>query len=141
MDHFIHTLPLRDSHLRDFLLVTIQMDLDELSGTEHDRLSAYLSKLKLQNKSTYSVQNGGFSSEDSIPSQDFFLVKEAGECDGSSFTKYAAQKIVKRWSVVSDISTIEKSLKPISDTIICSSWKELDDRLFKEQLKQNDAPM
>ncbi|XP_024018408.1 uncharacterized protein LOC21398939 isoform X2 [Morus notabilis] len=141
MDHFIHTLPLRDSHLRDFLMATIQMDLDELSGTEHDRLSAYLSKLKLQHKSTYSVQNGGFSSEDSIPSLDFFLVKEAEECDGTSFTKYAVQKILKRWSAVSDISTIEKSLKPISDTIICSSWKELDDKLFKEQLKQNDAPM
>ncbi|GMN49055.1 hypothetical protein TIFTF001_018216 [Ficus carica] len=141
MDHFIYTLPLRDSHLRAFLTATVQTDLDELSVTEHDFLSVYLSKLKLENASTYSVQNRGSCFEDLTSSQDFSSVQEARECNGDSFTKYAVQKLLKRWSAVLDISTIEKSLKTISDNFVYKSWREFDDNLFKEQLKQNDAPV
>lgn len=141
MDHFIYTLPLRDSHLRAFLTATVQIDLDELSGIEHDRLTVYLSKLKLENASTYSVQSRGSCLEDLISSQDFSSVKEARECNGDSFTKYAVQKLLKRWSAVLNISTIEKSLKTISDNFVYKSWREFDDNLFKEQLKQNDAPV
>ncbi|XP_021831302.1 uncharacterized protein LOC110771326 isoform X3 [Prunus avium] len=49
LEHLIHTLPLRDAHLRALLMATVEMDLEELSETEHDILNAYFNKLKLQN--------------------------------------------------------------------------------------------
>ncbi|XP_048423697.1 uncharacterized protein LOC103959710 isoform X3 [Pyrus x bretschneideri] len=51
LEHLIHTLPLRDVHLRALLTATVEMDLEELSETEHDFLNAYFNKLKLQNTS------------------------------------------------------------------------------------------
>lgn len=139
VEHFIHTLPLRDSHLRAFLVATIEMDLDDLSGAKNDRLSLYLNKLKLQTTSISSLHNMIFSNEDSI-SSDFSLATNTGECTFNSFTKYTVQKLLKRWSTVLHMSTIERSLQTISNSIRCSSWSEFDDKLFKEQLKQNDAP-
>ncbi|PON44361.1 fanconi anemia group F protein (FANCF) [Parasponia andersonii] len=139
VEHFIHTLPLRDSHLRAFLLATIEMDLHELSAAENDRLSVYLNKLKLQTASISSVQNRMFTNEDLATSPDSLAAK-AGECEIISLTKYTLQRLLKRWSAVSNISTIERSLETISNNIRCSSWSEFDDNLFKEQLKQNDAP-
>ncbi|XP_062079794.1 uncharacterized protein LOC133784481 [Humulus lupulus] len=139
VEHFIHALPLRDSHLRAFLKAIIEMDLDELSGAEHDRLSVYLNNLKLQ-ESFSSDQNRMFCNEDLITSPSFYLATEAGEFKGNSFTKYTVQKLLKRLSAVSQISTIESGLKTISNNIRCSSWSEFDDNLFKELMKQNDAP-
>ncbi|XP_050147086.1 uncharacterized protein LOC126622410 isoform X2 [Malus sylvestris] len=49
LEHLIHTLPLRDVHLRALLTATVEMDLEELSETGHDFLNAYFNKLKSQN--------------------------------------------------------------------------------------------
>ncbi|XP_030496424.2 uncharacterized protein LOC115712303 [Cannabis sativa] len=141
VEHFIHALPLRDSHLRAFLMAIIEMDLDELSGVEHDRLSVYLNNLKLQETSFSSVQNRMFCNEDLISSPNLYLDTKEGELKGNSFTKYTAQKLLKRSSAVSKISTIESGLETISNSIRCCSWSEFDDNLFKELMKQNDPPV
>ncbi|KAL5561998.1 hypothetical protein UlMin_031745 [Ulmus minor] len=140
LEHFIHTLPLRDSHLRPFLMATIEMDLVELSGTEHNRLSGYLNKLKLQNTLNNSDQNRRFSNEDPVASPDISFVRKLGECNGDSLTKYTVQELLKRWSAVSHISTIEKGLKITSNSITSSSSSVFDD-YFKEQVKQDNAPV
>ncbi|KAF3436096.1 hypothetical protein FNV43_RR23188 [Rhamnella rubrinervis] len=140
--HFIHTLPLRDAHLKAFLMATIEMDLDELSGTENDCLNAYMNKLKLQDASTHSVLSRRLFDKDSfLASEDTTLVSKVGKCTGDSFTKYAVQELLNRWYPVSCISTIKKGLDILADNIRYSSWNEFDDNLFKEQLRHEDPPV
>ncbi|XP_016650387.1 PREDICTED: uncharacterized protein LOC103334571 [Prunus mume] len=125
LDHLIHTLPLRDAHLRALLMATVEMDLEELSETEHDFLNAYFNKLKLQNTSLHR----------SIAS-----ATKIENCAGDGFTNYVVQELLKRWSKVSLMSAVEAGLDVLSHSIRHSSWSEFDDNLLKEQLKRENAP-
>lgn len=125
LEHLIHSLPLRDAHLRALLAATVEMDLEELSETEHDFLNVYLNKLKLQKTKT---QQG------IVPD------RKIGNCAGDGLTKYAVQELLKRWSVVSLISTVETGLDVLSQSVRHSSWSEFDDNLLKEQLKHENTP-
>ncbi|XP_015901166.2 uncharacterized protein LOC107434233 isoform X1 [Ziziphus jujuba] len=138
--HFIHTLPLRDAHLRVFLMAAIEMDIDELSGAENDCLHTYLNKLKQQNAFINSVPTRRHN-DSAIMSENLNLVSEIGKCIGDSFTKYAVQELLKRWFPVSCVLAIEKGLDIVSDKIKYSSWNNFDDNLFKEQLRNEDAPV
>ncbi|CAB4321740.1 unnamed protein product [Prunus armeniaca] len=125
LDHLIHTLPLRDAHLRALLMATVEMDLEGLSETEHDFLNAYFNKLKLQNTSLHR----------SIAS-----ATKIENCAGDGFTKYVVQELLKRCSKVSLMSSVEAGLDVLSHSIRHSSWSEFDDNLLKEQLKRENAP-
>ena len=123
-------------------MATIEIDLDELSGTENDCLNAYLNKLKLQDASTHSVSSTRLCDKDSfLSSEDTTPVSKIGKWTGDSFTKYAVQELLKRWYPVSCISTIEKGLEILANNIRYSSWNEFDDNLFKEQLRHEDSPV
>ncbi|GFZ17664.1 hypothetical protein Acr_26g0009340 [Actinidia rufa] len=51
LEHLIRALPLRDTHLKAFMISAIEMDLDELRRTGNDCLDVYLNQLMLQNSS------------------------------------------------------------------------------------------
>ncbi|KAM5563338.1 hypothetical protein ABKV19_018146 [Rosa sericea] len=126
LEHLIHSLPLRDAHLRALLTATVEMDLEELSEIEHDFLNVYLSKLKLQ---------------DTPMQQGIEPARKFGDCGGNGLTKYAVQGLLKRWSVVSLISMAESGLDVLSQSVRHSSWSEFDDNLLKEQLKHENTPV
>lgn len=124
------------------MMATIEMDLDELSGTEKDCLNVYLNKLKLQDASTQSVlSRTPFNEDPLLLSEDVTLLSQIGKSTGDSFTKYAIQELLKRWYPVSCVSTIEKGLDILANHIRYSSWNEFDDYLFKQQLRNEDAPL
>lgn len=121
-------------------MATIEMDIDELSETENDCLNVYLNKLKQLNALTNSVPSRRH--KDSVTlSEDINLVSEIGICNGDSFTKYAVQELLKRWFPVSCILAIGKGLDILSNNIKYSSWNKFDDSLFKEHLRNEDAPV
>lgn len=121
-------------------MAAIEMDIDELSGAENDCLHTYLNKLKQQNAFINSVPTRRHN-DSAIMSENLNLVSEIGKCIGDSFTKYAVQELLKRWFPVSCVLAIEKGLDIVSDKIKYSSWNNFDDNLFKEQLRNEDAPV
>ncbi|KAL6271347.1 hypothetical protein ACE6H2_028258 [Prunus campanulata] len=125
LEHLIHTLPLRDAHLRALLMATVEMDLEELSETEHDILNAYFNKLKLQNTTLQ---------------RSIAPATKIENCAGDGFTKDVVQELLKRWSKVSLISAVEAGLDVLSQSVRHNSWSEFDDSLLKEQLKHENAP-
>lgn len=125
IQHLIHTVALRVAHLTHFLTAIIEMDLDELSETEHDSLNAYLNRLTLHNSSLISVPD---KKNSVISSLDI----------GNDLTKYVVQEILKRKCAVSCISTVETGLDILSNTIRHGS--ESDNNLLNEQLNHGKAP-
>ena len=125
IQHLIHTVALRVAHLTHFLTAIIEMDLDELSETEHDSLNAYLNRLTLHNSSLISVPD---KKNSVISSLDV----------GDDLTKYVVQEILKRKCAVSCISTVETGLDILSNSIRHGS--ESDNNLLNEQLNHGKAP-
>ncbi|TQE09800.1 hypothetical protein C1H46_004574 [Malus baccata] len=125
LEHLIHTLPLRDAHLRALLTATVEMDLEELSETEHDFLNAYFNKLKSQN---------------TMLDQSIEPATTIENCGSDGFTKYVVQELLRRWSAASFISSVEAGLDVLSQSVRHSSWSEFDDNLLKEQLNHENAP-
>ena len=139
LEHLIHTLPLRVAHLREFLTAVIEMELDELSETEHDCLNAYLKKLTLQNRSLISVPDKkDFLKDSVISSWEMAPIKKNEKSIGDDLTKYALQEILKNKCAVSCISAVETGLDIILSTIRHNS--ESDNKLLNEQLKHEKAP-
>ena len=100
--HLLHNLPLRDSHLRAILTAIIEMDLSDLSETEHDCLNAYLNNLTLQNR---------ICTRDSITSSpDVTPTMETENSGSDNFTKLAVQELFRRQSSMSCISSIEEGV-------------------------------
>nr|XP_011458035.1 PREDICTED: uncharacterized protein LOC105349632 isoform X2 [Fragaria vesca subsp. vesca] len=126
LEHLIHSLPLRDAHFRALLTATVEMDLEELSGSDSDFLNVYLNKLKL---------------EDAPIQEGIEPARKFGDCGGDGLTKYAVHEILKRWSVVSLMETVETGLDVVSQSVRHSSWSEFDDNLLKEQLKCENTPV
>ncbi|GLT41298.1 hypothetical protein SLA2020_153730 [Shorea laevis] len=137
LEHFIQNLPLRETHLRAVLTAAIEMDLSDLSETQHDNLSAYLNKLTLQNTSVKQVQHRSSGMKDSImSSQDEPPTNENEKCSGDDFTPLAIQELIRRQHAVSCISTTEAVLDTVSNAANCSICKS-DFILLGEQLKHD----
>ncbi|KAK6239022.1 hypothetical protein QUC31_004491 [Theobroma cacao] len=132
LEHLLHNLPLRDSHLKAILTSTIEMDLSALSETEHDCLNAYLNKLTLQNR--LCMGNLFTSSLDVTPTM------ETEDSGSDNFTKLAVQELFRRQSAVSCISTIEEGVNILSNAVRQSSWTESDCSLFREKMKHESLP-
>ncbi|KAM1483825.1 hypothetical protein TB2_035073 [Malus domestica] len=125
LEHLIHTLPLRDVHLRALLTATVELDLEELSETEHDFLNAYFNKLKSQN---------------TLLDQRIAPATTTENCGSDGFTRYVVQELLRRWSAASFITSVEAGLDVLSQSVRHSNWSEFDDNLLKEQLKHENAP-
>ncbi|OMP03198.1 hypothetical protein COLO4_10584 [Corchorus olitorius] len=132
VEHLLHNLPLRDSHLREFLTAIVEMDIPDLSQKEHDCLNAYLNKLTLQNR----IFNG--NSIKSTP--DAASTVETEESDSDNFTKLAAHELLRRQSAVSCISTIEGGVDFLSNAVRQSSLAESDGSLCREETKHEPLP-
>lgn len=137
LEHLIHTLPLRDAHLRAFLTATIEMDLDELQRTENDSLNVYLDKLMLQNTPFDPVSDGRYFMQESrisFPEVVHSQIAEYGTNGISSML--SIQEITRRQLAVSCISSAETGLDILSKSLTQSNWDELGNILLKKKLKQ-----
>lgn len=137
LEHLIHTLPLRDAHLRAFLTATIEMDLDELQRTENDSLNVYLDKLMLQNTPFDPVSDGRYFMQESrisFPEVVHSQIAEYGTNGISSML--SIQEITRRQLAVSCISSAETGLDILSKSLSQSNWDELGNILLKKKLKQ-----
>ena len=131
-EHLLHNLPLRDSHLRAVLTAIIEMDLSNLSETEHDCLNAYLNNLTLQNR---------IRTRDLITSSpDVTPIVETEKSGIDNFTKLAVQELFRRQSSVSCISSIEEGVDIVSNAVRHSSWTESDCSFFGEQMNHENLP-
>ncbi|CAL5353589.1 unnamed protein product [Camellia sinensis] len=138
LEHLIHTLPLRDTHLRDFTIATIEMDLDELWRTRNDFLNVYLNKLVLQNPSVNpDLDRRGFMEDSILSSQD---IVPNTKIEGD-FTEYTIQELIRRQSAVSCISSAEAGLDILCKAIRQGNWNKSGHGLFEELLKHASAPL
>ncbi|CAK7349335.1 unnamed protein product [Dovyalis caffra] len=139
--HLFQILPLRDSNLKAFLTAVIEMDLDRISESEHDCLSVYLNKLKLQSASLNLVlERRGFEKDSMVLSEEVSQTLNVGKFTDDDLTELTLQEIFKRQSAVSCITTVETGLDVLSNAIRCSNGTESDHSLFEEQLKLNRTP-
>ncbi|KAJ7977185.1 Fanconi anemia group F protein (FANCF) [Quillaja saponaria] len=137
-EHLINTLPLKVEHLRAFLTTVVEMDLDELSQAEDDCLTAYLNKLGLQDASHPLVPKKMGSSKDlDMLCPDIALNKVVKKSTGDYFTKYTVKTLLKRWSAMSCLSTVETGLHILFNCVKCMNWSESDITSL-EGLQEND---
>ncbi|KAB1212065.1 hypothetical protein CJ030_MR5G024637 [Morella rubra] len=139
LEHLIHASPLRDAHLRALMTAIVEMDLYELSQTEHNCLNVYMNKLTLHHTLLVSVPDSrSFVKDNVIPSPGVAQIKNIKNDSGDDFTKYAVQEILKSQCAVSCISTVETGLDVLLNTIRnrCDS----DNNLLKKQLKHEKNP-
>ena len=131
LEHLIRALPLRDTHLKAFMISTIEMDLDELRRTGNDCLDVYLNKLMLQNSSMNPDLDRIFMEDSAVLCEDVAPnMKTVGD-----FTKFTIQEVIKRQSAVSCINCVEAGLDILYKAITESNWKEFD-----HVLKHDKAP-
>ncbi|GER24955.1 POZ/BTB containin G-protein 1 [Striga asiatica] len=97
LKRLIHTLPLRESHLKAITLACVEMDLSIHKSIDSDFLDIYLEKLMR------------------IPSED----KDPRDCNfvGGDFSVSAAQQLGRRQVAASCLSTAEAGLECIWKTI------------------------
>ncbi|XVE77968.1 hypothetical protein DITRI_Ditri13aG0106900 [Diplodiscus trichospermus] len=132
LEYLLHNLPLRDSHLRAVLTAIVEMDLSNLSETEHDCLNAYLSNLTLHDRIPLM--------DSVISSATVTSTVETEKSGGDNFTKLTIQELFRRQSSVSCISSIEEGVDILSNAVRHSSWTESDCRLFIEQMNHENLP-
>ncbi|XP_071690184.1 uncharacterized protein [Rutidosis leptorrhynchoides] len=123
LEHFISTLPMRDTHLKAVLQATIEMDIDELQRTETNYLDVYLDKLTLQNKDDL---------------MDFSPIQCPGEIQNqkskNDLTTFAIEGIKKRQLAVSHVSSIETNVDIVAKITTQGNSNEfLDDTLQEPQ--------
>ncbi|KAE8662529.1 Detected protein of unknown function [Hibiscus syriacus] len=126
LEHLLHTLPLRDSHLQAVLTAIIEVDLSDPSQTEHDCLNAYLNDLTLQNRICMR-DNSTFS--DVTPT-----------LETENFTKLAVHELFGRQSSVSCILIIEEGVNVLSNAVKNNGWKDSDCSLYGEPMNHEIVP-
>lgn len=140
--HLLHTLPLRDAHLRSFLIATIEMDLDELRDTEADCLGVYLDKLLQQNMSPDMLRDRTVWLNDSMTSSpDIAPDPKIERCLGNDCTNRTVQELLKRQFAVSCISSAEMGLHVLSKNMRHCNLTTYDNSLLKEQLEHTTASL
>ncbi|TYG46286.1 hypothetical protein ES288_D11G245000v1 [Gossypium darwinii] len=131
-EHLLHNLPLRDSHLRAVIIVIVEMDLSDLSQTEHDCLNAYLNNLTLQSRICMR--------DTSTSSPDLTLTVQTEKSGIDNFTKIALHELFRRQFSVSCVSVIEEELDFLSNAMRHSSRTDSDSSLFREQMNHEIVP-
>ncbi|XP_057480485.1 uncharacterized protein LOC130767594 isoform X2 [Actinidia eriantha] len=131
LEHLIRALPLRDTHLKAFMISAIEMDLDELRRTGNDCLDVYLNKLMMQNSSMNPDLDRIFMEDSAVLCENVAPnMKTVGD-----FTKFTIREVIKRQSAVSCITCVEAGLDILHKAITESNWKEVD-----HVLKHDKAP-
>ncbi|KAA3458698.1 FANCF domain-containing protein [Gossypium australe] len=131
-EHLLHNLPLRDLHLRAVITGIVEMDLSDLSQTEHDCLNAYLNNLTLQSRI--------YMRDTSTSSPDLTPTVQTEKSGTDNFTKIALHELFRRQSSVSCVSVIEEGLDVLSNAMRHSSRTDSDSSLFREQMNHETVP-
>eukprot|EP00257_Ricinus_communis_P020129 XP_015579290.1 uncharacterized protein LOC8266480 isoform X1 [Ricinus communis] len=137
--HMFHTLPLRDSHLRAFLTAIIEMDLENVSRSEHDSLSEYLNKLIMLNTQFNLVPERRIPMKKILIKLEGVEATKIGSFIDDDMTKFTVQELLSRQSAVLCISTLGKGLDILSNYITASNWIDLDSNLSEEEPKHGRA--
>ncbi|KAL8143022.1 hypothetical protein V2J09_016054 [Rumex salicifolius] len=129
MENVVHSLPLRDEHLKALLVVSTELDLDELKGSKHDHLNVFLDKLMMLSTSfatasERSVTDKVSSLQQSVEDMDI-------DNDNIDYTKLAVNELLKRKFAASCLLSAEKGLLILSNTV------DFDNRNLSREDPQN----
>ncbi|KAL3517731.1 hypothetical protein ACH5RR_020320 [Cinchona calisaya] len=128
LKHLVHTLSLRDTHLRASVAALIEMDIDELRRISSDGLRLYLERLMNDASKDFVLTRNrtvNFSDAESSKSS-------MSSLDGSS-TMCAVQELGRRQMEVSCISAVETGLDVLSKMIGKSSMDDHQTTLCGQQ--------
>lgn len=115
LKHLVHTMPLRDAHLRASVAAIIEMDIDELQRTSSDGLRQYLERLMNDASKDFILANG-FTENRSFASSDTLSSKSMSSLEGS-LTKCAVEELSRRQLAVFCISAAETGLDVLSEML------------------------
>lgn len=118
LEHLIHPLPLRDSHLNAILSASIEMDLSEHERIDNDALGAYLVKLMALPSKGLNLSESRNSMKDLILSTPEIV--PSGKHDSSvddDFTETTIKQLQKREQAVSHLTVVESALENLWRTI------------------------
>ncbi|KAL3647703.1 hypothetical protein CASFOL_008671 [Castilleja foliolosa] len=127
LKHLIHTLPLRESHLKAVVTASVEMDFSKLKKIDNDCLDVYLEKLMRKNRSV-----GKNLSE----TRDFMEVSNISSPD-VDFSVSAVEQLERRQLAVSRLSAVETGLECILKTIGQSMHDELANTSNSEPTKHS----
>lgn len=131
-EHMIHTLPLRDAHLKVLLIATVKMDLNAHLETAHDCLSRYINKLTLQYNS--------INSRDCTSSEKK-LALGMENLDSYDWTSTSIRELSRRQSAVSCILSLQNVLSAFPKTIRNNVSFQANSSILREQLKNEKFSM
>ncbi|KAL2238716.1 UNVERIFIED_CONTAM: hypothetical protein Sindi_1063300 [Sesamum indicum] len=126
LEHLIHTLPLRESHLKAIMTASVEMDFSNLQRIDNDYVDVYSEQLRRipskglnLSESRNFMEGSKISSPSAVPSGKQYNVVD---CD---FTVTAVQQLGRRQLAVSCCSAVETGLENMWRTIGQSMHAEL----------------
>ncbi|CAA0823938.1 Unknown protein [Striga hermonthica] len=118
LKRLIHTLPLRESHLKAITLACVEMDLSILKSMDSDFLDIYLEKLmRIPSEDEDPSESRNFMEVSNGSSPDAVQTGKDGNFVGGDFSVSAAQQLGRRQVAASCLSTAEAGLECIWKTI------------------------
>lgn len=142
LQRLIHTLPLRESHLKAIITASVEMDFRKLKRIDNDALDVYLEKLmpipsKGLNLSEIRnfVEDLNLSIPDAVPSG-----THDNWVDGD-FSVSAIQQLEKRQLAVSRSSAVEAGLENLWKCLGNSMREELGNTSNSEPIKHSTCLM
>lgn len=114
-ENVVHALPLRDEHLKALLMVSTELDLDDLKGNGSDTLDVFLDKLKLLSTSLAPAADRSIT--DNVSSLQRFVEDMDTDNYTIDHTKLTVQELLKRKSAALCLLSAEKSLLVLSNAL------------------------
>ncbi|KAI3449816.1 hypothetical protein Pfo_006481 [Paulownia fortunei] len=138
LEHLIHTLPLRESHLKAIVTASVEMDFSKLKRIDNDCLNVYLEKLmRIPSKGVNLSESRNFMEVSNIPSPDAVPTGKLDNWVDGDFSVSAIQQLGKRQLAVSCLSAVETGLENLWKTIRQSMHDELGNTSNSEPIKHS----
>lgn len=135
LQHFIHTMPLRDAHLGAFLNGVVEMDLDGIFEVKEDCFRVNFEKLKLLGTTINPLlDEKGFKDDPIIGSPNIGPSLKVGRCGKGVLTELTVQELLKRQLAVSCIASLESGLDIFSKIVRDGNWNEDYCKLSKKRI-------
>ncbi|XP_068653635.1 uncharacterized protein [Aristolochia californica] len=138
LGHFLQSVHLGDAHVRALLSAAVEMDLNGLSETESDCLSAYTEKLSSQIKSLHlsPKTNGpeGLKRTVDVPgSPSTIQYKNDRHQSSHDQSSFVIKELLKRQRTMSSVSSADTALSVLSDIVAKNKWVELHNVQIADQ--------
>ncbi|KAL8055264.1 hypothetical protein ABFX02_04G045700 [Erythranthe guttata] len=118
LERLVHTLPLRDSHLKAIISASVEMDFSKLEMLGNDCVDVYVEKLMRIPLNGLSLsENRNFVEDSDVPYQDAVRSGKRDDLSELEFSASVIQQLGKRQLSVSCSSAVETGLEKLSKII------------------------